>query len=102
MDSIERLRALAASADRGEGITLKGLGRDERRKLLCGTFDLELLRESVRLEAQADLYASAGDLRNATAFMRHANMLRKGQFGRLDPNELRERTAAALRAQERV
>lgn len=56
------------------------------------------LRESVELEHRSDLCAAGGNLREATYLMREANALRAKHFGKLDPNELRERTMAALRA----
>lgn len=36
MSAIERLRKLAESADRGEGVSLAGMARHERRRLLAG------------------------------------------------------------------
>jgi len=58
--------------------------------------DTDELRESVDLENRADLYAPGGNFREASYLMREANRIRKRHFGSLDPNELRERTHAAL------
>lgn len=33
---LERLRGLALEADRGEGVSLRGLSREERRKVMLG------------------------------------------------------------------
>jgi hypothetical protein len=35
-EDLERLRALALEADRGEGTSLRGLSREERRKVMLG------------------------------------------------------------------
>jgi hypothetical protein len=58
--------------------------------------DEEVLRRSIETEKRSDLHAIAGDLREATYLMREANKLRASVFGKLEPNELRERTHAAL------
>lgn len=54
------------------------------------------LRESVELETRSDLFAAASNLHEATILMREANKIRASVFGKLDPNELRERTHEAL------
>jgi hypothetical protein len=54
------------------------------------------LRESVELETRSDLFAAARNLREATHLMREANAIRRRVFGKFDPDELRERTHAAL------
>jgi hypothetical protein len=55
------------------------------------------LRESVRLEEVADLYAAACNFTDAVVQMKAANAIRSRILGKgLDPNELRERTTAAV------
>jgi hypothetical protein len=58
--------------------------------------DLAVLRESVDLESQADLLAMSGNFGEASALMKQANRVRQSQFGRWDPNELRDFTNLAL------
>ena len=60
--------------------------------------DLLELAESVKLEDRADLAARSGNFGEASMLMREANAIRERHFGRFDPNELRERTHAALRS----
>ena len=64
--------------------------------------EIEELRESVRLEDQADLMAAACNFGEASYYMREANKIRASWFGHgLNPNDLRERTHAALRSQQK-
>jgi hypothetical protein len=57
----------------------------------------EALRASLEIENRADLHAHAGQFGPASELMKQANAIRAQVFGRgLDPNELRERTHAAL------
>lgn len=58
--------------------------------------EAELLRESVRLEDEADLFAAALDLANANILLKRVNAIRAEVFGRFDPNELRRRTHECL------
>jgi hypothetical protein len=58
--------------------------------------DMVELRESVALESQADLMAAACRFGDASRLMRQVNAIRRRAFGSFDPNELRERTRAAL------
>jgi hypothetical protein len=60
------------------------------------TVALDLLRESVELERRSDLMAHACNFGEASRLMRQANRIREREFGRFDPNELRERTQEAL------
>jgi hypothetical protein len=62
--------------------------------------DWAALRKSVEFERESDLCAAAGNIGDATMLMKEANRLRESVFGKFDPNELRERTHAALSAQE--
>jgi hypothetical protein len=54
------------------------------------------LRHSVELENRADLCAASCNFGDAVALMREANRIRGGVFGGCDPNELRDKTLAAL------
>jgi len=61
---IDRLRAAASSADEGEGISLSGLPKDERRRLLASGMPLREDPKGLRPKAGSPTAAEGGDAQN--------------------------------------